>query len=240
MATTYKLKSPAILRKGLRAYIGIHATAFERAQARYTQLRSARVILIDALSEKGESLEGYAGTGFKTVSDAFVKTYNCGTARTQRFLPKSARVQITKLETEIAELNDMLASLTKKAKPTKAKPAKKATVKTEAKTARHIPYFEAVLKYDAKASEDVVRKIVNHCGIALSNNDGKFVACSDESERATVRASWLVKKLDLTASDAELDTKVLAVCETMKADRMKNRVTFYYLLAKTEGKLSAL
>jgi len=31
--------------------------------------------------------------------------------------------------------------------------------------------------------------------------------------------------------------KVKAVCETMKPTRMKNRVTFYYLLAKNEGKL---
>ncbi|MEE9346891.1 MAG: DUF2853 family protein [Robiginitomaculum sp.] len=105
----------------------------------------------------------------------------------------------------------------------------------EDKTPRHIPYLENVRKYDADANEDIVKKIVNHCGIALSNNDGKFVACSDETERNTVRDSWLVKKLGVEGDD--LDAKVMAVCETMKDDRMKCRVVFYYLLAKTEGKL---
>ena len=36
--------------------------------------------------------------------------------------------------------------------------------------------------------------------------------------------------------DAAME-KVKAVCEEMKPHRMKNRVTFYYLLAKNEGKL---
>ena len=47
------------------------------------------------------------------------------------------------------------------------------------------------------------------------------------------------KKLALTASDAELDTAVMDVCQKMKADHDKSRVAFYYLLAEKFGKLAA-
>ena len=110
----------------------------------------------------------------------------------------------------------------------------------EEKEPRHIKYFETVKKYDADASEDIVKKIVNHLGIALNSKDASLVACSDETERNTVRDSWLKKKLELTGDDEALDAKVMAVCETMKDDRNKCRVTFYYLLAKAEDKLGAL
>ncbi len=125
----------------------------------------------------------------------------------------------------------------KKAAPKKAakKPAKK-----DSGEARHVPYWEAVKKYDADASEDVVRKIVNYCGIALNSRDGKFVACTDAEERDTVRDGFLKKKLKLKGDDADLDAKVMAVCEQMKKDRLKNRVIFYYLLAQNENMLGDL
>ncbi|MCF6219577.1 MAG: 50S ribosomal protein L15 [Robiginitomaculum sp.] len=133
----------------------------------------------------------------------------------------------------------------KKAAAPKAEkaPAKKAAPKKAAKkdeVARHVPYWEAVKKYDAKADEDVVRKIVNYCGIALNSRDGKFVACTDEEERTTVRDGFLKKKLSLKGDDADLDAKVMAVCEQMKKDRLKNRVIFYYLLAQNEKMLGDL
>ncbi len=132
---------------------------------------------------------------------------------------------------------------TPKAKAEKA-PAKKAAPKKAAKKddaeARHIPYWEAVKKYDAKADEDVVRKIVNYCGIALNSRDGKFVACTDAEERDTVRDGFLKKKLGLKGDDADLDAKVMAVCAQMKKDRLKNRVIFYYLLAGNEKMLGDL
>ena len=143
-----------------------------------------------------------------------------------------------------------------KDKPVKFEAPKVETTKTEAvvetvkaeipatvetKTPRHIPYFLEVKRYDPLADEDVVRKIVNHCGIALRSEDAKYVACSDESERATVRDSWLKRKLGLDAvENVELDKKVLDVCGLMQRDMKKNRVTFYYLLAKKERLLSAI
>lgn len=104
----------------------------------------------------------------------------------------------------------------------------------------YMTYINDVQGYDADADVTIIRKIVNHCGIALRSRDGKFVACSDEAERQTVRDNWLIKKLGVSGETAELDAKVMAVCETMQKDRMKNRVTFYYLMAKNEGLLASI
>ncbi|MEE9273380.1 MAG: DUF2853 family protein [Robiginitomaculum sp.] len=129
----------------------------------------------------------------------------------------------------------------------KAAPAEEASAAKDAKDAkeekepRHIKYFEALkAKYDPDVNEEVAKKIVNHLGIALNSKDASLVACSDETERNTVRDSWLKKKLGLEADDAKLDAKVMAVCEIMKDDKNKCRVAFYYLLAKAEDKLAAL
>ena len=80
-------------------------------------------------------------------------------------------------------------------------------------------------------------KIQKHLGASLSNRDSKYVACSDETELTTIVKGFMAKKMDVTDKDAAME-KVKAVCLTMKPTRMKNRVTFYYLLAKNEGKLS--
>ena len=125
-------------------------------------------------------------------------------------------------------------------KPAVKKPAVKKPAAKKGDVERHIPYWEAVQKYDSKADEDVVRKIVNYCGISLNSRDGKFVACTDETERNTVRDGFMKKKLGLKGDDANLDAKVMAVCEHMKKDRLKNRVIFYYLLAQNEKMLGDL
>ena len=95
-----------------------------------------------------------------------------------------------------------------------------------------------VKKYVPNADDSAIRGIVKHCGIALHNRDGSFVSCTDKSERDRVRDNFLKKKLALGDSDAELDKAVMAVCERMKADRDKSRVTFFYLLAEKYGKLA--
>ncbi|MGJ8564488.1 MAG: DUF2853 family protein [Alphaproteobacteria bacterium] len=119
------------------------------------------------------------------------------------------------------------------AKSAPTKPAKK-------EEPRHIPYFNDVKRYDPFASEDVVRKIVNHCGIALRSVDARNVACTDEAERNRVRDSWLKKKLELSGTDAELDKQVQNICSIMQRDNHKNRVTFYYLAAKAARKLDSI
>jgi len=161
-------------------------------------------------------------------------------------LPSSGG-RVEELEAEVETLNATLKSLKKTpakkkttAKKTAApKTAKVKVTKTELDD-KYVSYIEDVRGYDKDADAAIVKKIVDHCGIALQSRDGLFVACSDETERHTVRDSWLIKKLGLTGEIAELDAKVMTVCETMQKDRMKSRVTFYYLVAKNEGKLAAL
>ena len=95
-------------------------------------------------------------------------------------------------------------------------------------------YYTNVKKYHSGAKRDVVQKVVNYCGIALRTRDGSLVACSDESEKDTIAKGFVTKKLGLESGQAELVTDV---CQQMKPDRFKSRVTFYYLAAKKAGKL---
>ena len=101
--------------------------------------------------------------------------------------------------------------------------------------AKAADYMDNVKKYDSGASEAVVQKICNHLGIALTNRDSSLVSCSDESELDRVINGFCAKKLGQDAATAK--AACADVCATMKEDRMKSRVTFYYLLAKNAGKL---
>ncbi|MEM1370915.1 MAG: DUF2853 family protein [Pseudomonadota bacterium] len=103
-----------------------------------------------------------------------------------------------------------------------------------------IDHKAEVAKYDANADEKVVDAIIKHLGIALRSRDASLVSCSSKDELARVRDSWLKKKLALGDDDAALDRAIKSVCETMKADRAKSRVAFYYLLAKNFDKIGAL
>ncbi len=100
-------------------------------------------------------------------------------------------------------------------------------------------YLADVKRYDADADPAIVDKIIKHLGIALrSSRDAALVSCSDKSELDRVREKWGMKKL---GADAGTSDKIIAeVCETMKGDRQKQRVTFYYLVAQKMGKLGDL
>ena len=256
------------IRRTRRAYLGLHVAAFEQAQTGFAKAREMTDGLFEELVTKGEAIEDKAGVTFKDTQAKFKENYGETAETVLDFLPfpkKSA----AKLEAEVEELTAKLKTLKKKpaakkktvkkaapkktttkktAVKTKAAPktttVKTAAAKTETKTDatadKYVSYIEDVRGYDNGADAAIVKKIVDHCGISLQSRDGLFVACSDETERHTVRDSWLVKKLGLKAETAELDAKVMTVCETMQKDRMKSRVTFYYLLAKNEGKLASL
>jgi hypothetical protein len=114
-----------------------------------------------------------------------------------------------------------------KAAPAKKKPAAKSDAKLD-------KYYENVKKYDARASKTVVENIVKYCGVSLRSRDSSLVACSDESELQTVAKGFVTKKLGV--EDGQMDL-VKSVCEQMKGQRMKSRVTFYYLAAKKVKKL---
>ena len=97
-------------------------------------------------------------------------------------------------------------------------------------------YLRVTREYDADVDPAVVTKIEKHLGASLKNRDSKYVACSDETELETIVKGFMKKKMGIDDKEAAME-KVKAVCTTMKPTRMKNRVTFYYLLAKNEGKL---
>ena len=101
-------------------------------------------------------------------------------------------------------------------------------------------HLDAVKKYVPGCNEDAVAGIIKHLGIALRSKDASLVSCSSKDELARVRESWCKKKLELTGSDADLDKMIKEVCETMKDDKRKNRVAFYYLLAEKCKKVGDL
>ncbi len=91
-------------------------------------------------------------------------------------------------------------------------------------------YYEDVAKFAGKVDNAAVDTIVKYCGIALRSKDASLVSCGDPAELGRVREGFASKKLGLSADAA--DKGIAAVCEKMKDDRMKSRVTFYYLLAQ--------
>jgi len=100
-------------------------------------------------------------------------------------------------------------------------------------------YLDDVKRYDSGADAGTVEKIVKHLGIALRGKDSSLVSCSDTSELDRVREKWCIKKLG--ASDAsKCDDVIGKVCGEMKGDTRKQRVTFYYLVAKHMGELGSL
>ena len=100
-------------------------------------------------------------------------------------------------------------------------------------------YAADVKKYAPGADDKVIAAIVKHLGIALRNKDSSLVSCSDKTELDRVRDGWCKKKLALT-DDKDIDAAIKSVCEKMKADKTKSRVTFYYLVAEHYKKLGAL
>lgn len=99
-------------------------------------------------------------------------------------------------------------------------------------------WYADVKKYVPSADSNVVAGIVRYCGIALQNRDSSLVSFTDDAEVGRVRENYLKKKLGLTNSDAELNQAIATVGDRMKADRTRNRVTVYYLLAEHFRKLS--
>ncbi|MGI9512108.1 MAG: DUF2853 family protein [Anderseniella sp.] len=99
-------------------------------------------------------------------------------------------------------------------------------------------YYEDVEKFTGNVSHAAVDGIVKYCGIALRTKDASLVSCSDPVELGRVRDGFASKKLGLAGDPA--DKAIAAVCEKMKDDRQKSRVTFYYLLAEESGTMSAL
>ncbi len=96
-----------------------------------------------------------------------------------------------------------------------------------------------IRKYDALADADVVARLADYLAPALKNRDSALVACSDEQELARVRKNWCMGKLGVFDRE-RCDTVIGWVCETMAGDNHKDRVTFYYLVAKHLDRLGVI
>jgi Protein of unknown function (DUF2853) len=101
-----------------------------------------------------------------------------------------------------------------------------------------VDYQALVAKYTSKVNMDAVTAIVKYCGPALKSTDSRYVAASDKKETGRIVKGFCAKKLGLgtEAATAAVDAAALR----MKADRMKHRVPFYYLIAEHAGKLGLL
>ena len=87
-------------------------------------------------------------------------------------------------------------------------------------------------KCGVKADMDLLTKVTIGCGPSIYNADASTVSGSDESELATVKNNFLIKKLGLK-DGPELDKAIDAAMETYgKSNRNKYRAVVYYLLTK--------
>lgn len=78
--------------------------------------------------------------------------------------------------------------------------------------------------------EELYDAIVNHLGPVIHDKDASLVACSDESERETIKNNFLIGKLGLE-DGPHLDKAIEEICHGLgESNRQKHRSTFYYLL----------
>lgn len=119
-------KAAVLARKGARAYLGLFGMAYDRAQMRAEQVRTATDGLFDTLVAKGEIIEGKAALFAKDAQAKATTRYAGTSAKVRSVLPASANDRVSELEAEISALNKKISSLSKKA----VKPAKKASMKT--------------------------------------------------------------------------------------------------------------
>ena len=109
-------------------------------------------------------------------------------------------------------------------------------VKSNTEKGASMDHLADVKKFAKKpVNEAAFTKMQKTYALVMSKSDTRYVACSDPVELNRVRDNFLKKKLGL--SGADLDASVKAICEAMKSDRTKSRLTFYYLLAEHHGKL---
>ena len=79
---------------------------------------------------------------------------------------------------------------------------------------------------------DFLTKVTIGCGPSIYNKDAATVSGSDDSELATVKNNFLIKKLGLKDSP-DLDNAIASVMDAYgKSNRNKYRAVVYYKLAK--------
>lgn len=87
-------------------------------------------------------------------------------------------------------------------------------------------------KCGVNADMDLLTKVTVGLGPSIYNADAATVSGSDESELATVKNNFLIKKLGLSDGPA-LDKGIDSVMDTYgRSNRNKYRAVVYYLLVK--------
>lgn len=99
-------------------------------------------------------------------------------------------------------------------------------------------YKSDIAKYTSDVNDKAVDAIVKFCGIALQSRDSSLVSVTDPAELDRIRKGFATKVLNL--GEAECESAIAAASDKMKAERNKQRVTYYYLLAEAAGKLKSL
>lgn len=99
-------------------------------------------------------------------------------------------------------------------------------------------YLQNANELALNVNADLLGKITKALGPSIYNQDSETVSCSEDSELATVKNNFLIKKLGLEDS-AELDAAIAEVCEKLgSSNKNKYRPLFYYLLVEKFGKES--
>ncbi|MGB3454818.1 MAG: 50S ribosomal protein L15 [Litorimonas sp.] len=234
-----KLDAEALVRAGVirRAHDGVriigngelsqaldlHVASATKGAQGIVEGAKGSITTVEGKPERVTRDKGVVATAAKTVK----KTAKKAVAKTAKAVEAAAEA-VSDAADAVA---DTAGDVAEAAAPAKAAPAKKAAAKKSG-----YDYLAKTQDFDADADADVVAKIEKYLGASLSNKDAKFVSCGDESELETIAKGFMKKKMGVD-DKAEALEKIKAVCEQMKPHRMKNRVTFYYLLAKNEGKL---
>lgn len=100
-------------------------------------------------------------------------------------------------------------------------------------------YQEEAKKLGLDLPADLIEKVTRGLGPSIYNRDSESVACSQKSERETVRNNYLRKKLGVDGDDSVLDAAIEEVCEKLGSKNpAKKRALIYALLAKKFGKES--
>lgn len=213
-----KLDAEALVRAGVirRSHDGVRVIgAGELSQALDLHVASATKGALAIVEGAKGSITFVEGKPERVTRDTGI------VAKVAKATKKTAKKAVVAAATAVEAVADKASDVAKPA-------AKKSVDKTD--------YLAKTRDIDADADEDVVAKIKKYLGASLSNKDARYVACGDETELDTIVKGFMKKKMGIDDKDVAME-KVKAVCETMKPVRMKNRVTFYYLLAKNEGKL---
>lgn len=125
-------KTPALVRKGFRAYVGVFGAAYEAALPRYEKAVKNAAKNYDDYAVRGEKIETaatcYAKDTRKNVTSFAKARFEKRSAQLRSFVPGTSKGRVVELEAEIAKLNKKIAT---SAKSVSKKAVKVATTVTE-------------------------------------------------------------------------------------------------------------